>query len=115
MKTKNNHTSKLENTARASYLRLFVLFRSFIRSFARCLSLSLPHFFSVTSLLETERFIQYCILFLVCSNGKEMFRPGDKFMTEKYGKHLECTCGMDEVPNCQEVIIGKYLRILNVK
>ena len=43
-----------------------------------------------------------------------MFRPGDKFMAEKEGKHLECMCGMDEVPNCQEVIIGKYLRILNV-
>lgn len=68
----------------------------------------------MTSLLETERFIERYILFLVCSNGEEMFRPGDKFMAEKEGKHLECMCGMDEVPNCQEVIIGKYLRILNV-
>ena len=37
-----------------------------------------------------------------------MYKPGDKFMTEKDGKHLECKCGMDEVPNCQEVLIGKY-------
>ena len=37
-----------------------------------------------------------------------MFRPGDKFMVEKGGKHLECKCGMDKVPNCQEVLIGKY-------
>jgi len=41
----------------------------------------------------------------VCSNGAEMYQPGDKFMAEKDGKHLECKCGMDKVPNCQEVLI----------
>lgn len=41
----------------------------------------------------------------VCSNGQEMFQPGTKFMAEKDGKHLECMCGMDKVPSCQEVLI----------
>lgn len=60
------------------------------------------------SLLGTERFIGCYILFSVCSNGAEMYQPGDKFMAEKDGKHHECKCGMDKVPNCQEVLIGTF-------